>query len=312
METDEKDFEALVRKSGTVFVTNVGNGPEEMVLAIATPTLKKTQVATQADLVAAGYVRVDGLKRAEGERERLKEALATTERHFATHVDESGKKAFELQTEIDALRARVTKLEAAKAAEQEGIAARNANEPASPNPYANADEAPRQAWGHGWKLRDMLLALNERVRGLSDQLRAALDAKKALDEQIRSLQTDKAALQSHLQALQAERQTTLLKLTELDAYAKDREAHAQLLGARAAQHEDAAGVVRGEVARLEAEHTALLERYGMQSGRLQKIQAAYQRLLLEAPHSATCTRVTGAGGCDCWLLKFGYAALEQR
>jgi hypothetical protein len=312
METDEKDFEALVRKSGTVFVTNVGNGPEEMVLAIATTTLKKTQVATQADLVAAGYVRVDGLKRAEGERERLKEALATTERHYATHVEESGKKQFELQAEIDALKARVRVLEAAKTAEQAGIAARNASEPATANPYPADDDAPRQAWTHGWKLRDMLLALNARVREQADQLRAALDAKAQLEDQIRALLTDKAALQSHLQALQAERQTTLLKLTELDAYAKEREAHAQLLSARAAQHDEAARVVRGEVSRLEAEHTALLERYGLQSGRLQKIQAAYQRLLLEAPHAPTCARATGAGGCDCWLLKFGYAALEQR
>jgi hypothetical protein len=310
METDEKDFEALVRKSGTVFVTNVGNGPEEMVLAIATPTLKKTQVATQADLVAAGYVRVDGLKRAEGERERLKEALASTEQHFATHVEESTRKHFALQAEIDGLKAQVQKLEAAKAAEQEGIAARNAGEAAATNPHAA--EAPRQAWAHGWKLRDMLLALNERVRALSEQLRAALDAKAAAEEQVRGLLTDKAALQAHLQALQGERQALLLKNAELDAYAKEREAHAQLLGARAAQHDEATRVVRGEVTRLEAEHTALLERYSLQSGRLQKIQAAYQRLLLEAPHAPSCARATGAGGCDCWLLKFGYAALEQR
>jgi hypothetical protein len=310
MESDEKDFEALVRKSGTVFVTNVGNGPEEMVLAIATPTLKKTQVATQADLVAAGYVRVDGLKRAEGERERLKEALATTEKHFAAHMEESTRKQFELQAEIDALKARVHTLETSKAAEQEGIAARNAQEPATANPHA--DEAPRQAWAHGWKLRDMLLALNERVRTLSEQLREAREAKAGLEEQIRALQTDKAALQAHLQALQGERQALLLKQTELEAYAKEREAHAQLLSARAAQHDEATRVVRGEVTRLEAEHTALLERYSLQSGRLQKIQAAYQRLLLEAPHAPTCARATGTGGCDCWLLKFGYAALEQR
>ena len=158
----------------------------------------------------------------------------------------------------------------------------------------------------------MLLALNERLRVMGEDQRVANDARKGLEEQVRALQTDKAALQSHLQALQGERQGMLLKLQELEAFAKDREAHAHLLSARAAQHDESTRVMRQEAARLEAEHGSLVERFTMQSGRLQKIQAAYQRLLMDAPHSPNCARMTGAGGCDCWLLKFGYAALEQR
>jgi chromosome segregation ATPase len=313
----DRDFEALVRKSGTVFVTNVGNGPEEMVLAIATPTLKKTQVATQADLVAAGYVRVDGMKRAETDRDRLKEALARAEQLLATAYQESSARHQVLIEENEALKGRVQQLEAARTAEQEGIAARNENEPVASNPYLAGDEAQqgaRHAWAHGWKLRDVLISQSNRVKGQEEQLRGLEERRAALEVQAQGLMRDKAALQSHVQAVQAERQSLLLQLQDRETLRVDLEARLAAVTRQAAQQDESAHIVREEVGRLESERSALLERYTLQSSRLQKIQAAYQRLLLEAPHSSICSRVTGenGGGCDCWLLKYGYAALESR
>lgn len=313
----EQDFEALVRKSGTVFVTNVGNGPEEMVLAIATPTLKKTQVATQADLVAAGYVRVDGLKRAEADRDKYKDALSQSEQALATAHQEMAARQKVLLDENEALKARVAELEAVRAAEQEGIAARNEGHPASANPYPAADEVKkpaRHAWGHGWKLRDVLLGLNERVQALTAEVAALAERKSVLEEAVQGLQRDKAALQSHIQGVQTEKQTLILRVQDVDAARRELEVKLLAQGQQSAQHDEAARIVREEVGRLEAEHTALLERYTLQSSRLQKIQAAYQRLLLEAPHSPSCARASApnGAGCDCWLLKFGYAALEKR
>lgn len=306
----EQDFEALVRRSGTVFTTNVGQGSEEMVLAIATPTLKKTQVATQADLVAAGYVRVEGLQRVEAECGRLEALLLEAQQHHATVHQESAARQKQLLEENRALERRVQELETLRAAEQAGIAARSEGAHASTNPYLGGDEAPRLAWNHGWKLRNVLLTQDERLQAQADELRVLDERRRLLERQVEGLARDKAALQAHVQAVLAEKQAQAVELQAVDAARQDLEAKLRTMGQQATRHGEAARIVRDEVGRLEAEHTALLERYTMQSGRLQKIQAAYQRLLLEAPHSGSCAREQGAT-CDCWLFKFGYAAIEQ-
>lgn len=170
----EQDFRQLVRQSGILFTHNVGQGPEEWVLAIATPTLSRTQVATQADLVVAGFVRADGYRRLEAERDRLLQLLEAAERQRMGLVQERQAREVTL-AELDA-RARLA--EAWKAGEQAGIVARNLDTPLAANPHdlESPDPAVReahQAWRHGWRLREVLLDLNTR-------LKAALGAQAAL------------------------------------------------------------------------------------------------------------------------------------
>ena len=121
----EQDFRELVRQSGVLFTHNVGQGPEEWVLAIATPMLTRTQVATPADLVVAGYVRADGYRRMEAERDRLVQLLEAAERHRLALAAERHTQAAMIG-DLDQ-RARVA--EAWKSGEQAGIVARNREEP---------------------------------------------------------------------------------------------------------------------------------------------------------------------------------------
>ncbi|MEB3328895.1 MAG: hypothetical protein VKQ33_06650 [Candidatus Sericytochromatia bacterium] len=164
MEPD-RDFQALVRRSGILFTTDVGQGPEEWVVAIATPDLVRTQVATQADLVAAGFVRAEGLHRLEAERDRVAALLTAAEERLEAAA--AGREAW--QAERQALEARARRGELWRQAEHEGVVARNRGEGPEANPYGiedPGDEIGHQAWRHGWRVRDTLITLNERVHRL--------------------------------------------------------------------------------------------------------------------------------------------------
>ncbi|MEB3222625.1 MAG: hypothetical protein VKS61_11155 [Candidatus Sericytochromatia bacterium] len=192
MEPDQ-DFQALVRQSGIVFTTDVGQGPEEWVVAIASPDLVRTQVATHADLVAAGFVRAEGLLRLEVERERLTKLLATAEERQAAHLAELDA----WQAERRELQARARRGELWRQAEHEGVVARNRGDGPEANPYGVEDpveEVGHQAWRHGWRVRDTLITLNERVRRLQearDDERAA-DVDRLQEAEARGAQADAA------------------------------------------------------------------------------------------------------------------------
>lgn len=185
----ETDFQALVRASGIVFTTNVGQGAEEWVLAITTPTLKRTQVATQADLVSAGFIRVDALKHLESERERLTGLLAVTNAHIQTlNVERQAREAA-----IQALDLRARRGEAWKRGEHEGVLARNQGSPVEANPHAadapdDAERDGHQAWRHGWRMRDTLLDLSERLRAEREGHQVTVDRLDALETAWRALE----------------------------------------------------------------------------------------------------------------------------
>lgn len=264
------EFTQLVRKSGIVFTTNLGQGQEEWVLAIATPTLSKTQVATQADLVAAGFIKVDALKRLEAERERLLELLkAADEQRQAMiadkHAREAELRAFEeaRAREREELEARARRGEVWKKAELEGVTARTRGEALDQNPYAeHGDDVAKeghQAWRHGWRLRDVLLDLNLRLK----EAQGAIAARDQL-----------------LATLQAEQTTARAALGQAEAQAA------------AAEHE--AATLRAQLAAA--------------SGRAGQLDATLRTIWAEAPHSPTCALWTAAAAegkasvvsCDCW------------
>jgi hypothetical protein len=269
----ELEFTQLVRKSGIVFTTNLGQGVEEWVLAIATPTLTKTQVATQADLVAAGFIKVDALKRLEAERDRLMELLKAADEHRqAMNADKQAREA-ELRAleeaiakEREVLDARARKGEAWKKAEHEGVIARTKGEPVEACPYDEAgDDVAReghQAWRHGWRLRDVLLDLNEKGRAL--------------------------------QAALVERDAEILGLRAALAAAEGAKAEAEM---RAGGADAALAAQRGQV------QTLLT--------RSQKLEETLRTIWAEAPHSPACALWTAAAAegkasvvsCDCWRAR---------
>ncbi len=273
----DPEFTQLVRKSGIVFTTNVGQGQEEWVLAIATPTLSKTQVATQADLVAAGFIKVEALKRLEAERERLLELLkAADEQRQAMIADKHAREA-ELRTleethvrEREELEARARRGEAWKKAELEGVTARTRGEALAANPYVEADDEAakegHQAWRHGWRLRDVLLDLNVRLKDAQGALAAR-------DQLLATLQGEQAAARS--------------ALTQADARAF------------ATDHE--ASTLRAQLAAA--------------AGRVEKLEEVLRTIWAEAPHSPTCAlwAIAEAEGkasvvsCDCWRSRLARA-----
>lgn len=269
MDSDQ-EFTQLVRKSGIVFTTNLGQGQEEWVLAIATPTLSKTQVATQADLVAAGFIKVEALKRLEAERERLLELLkAADEQRQAMIADKQAREAEARDRdaawakEREELDVRTRRGEAWKKAELEGVTARTRGEALEANPHAEAgDEVEReahQAWRHGWRLRDVLLDLNVRLK----EAQGAIAARDAL-----------------LATIQGEQAQARIAQAQADARAM------------AADHE--AATLRGQLAGA--------------TQRVEKLEDALRTIWAEAPHGATCALWTAAAAegkasvvaCDCW------------
>lgn len=167
----ELDFQTLVRQSGIVFTTDTGQGPEEWVLAIATPNLSRTQVATQSDLVAAGYIRAEALKRLEAERDRLSTLLRVADEHISSLNEDKTT----LHAQLKDTEQRAKRGEIWRQAEHEGVVARNRGEALEANPYAGDDpvsEVGHQAWRHGFRVRDTLIGLNERIRTLSETLEA--------------------------------------------------------------------------------------------------------------------------------------------
>ncbi|MEB3197811.1 MAG: hypothetical protein VKP62_11465 [Candidatus Sericytochromatia bacterium] len=179
------DFQSLVRQSGIVFTADVGQGPEEWVLAIASPNLARTQVATQADLVAAGYIRQEALVHLEAERERLTALLHTLEEQRAS-LQAQRRGHDEALAELER---RVRRAEIWRQAEHEGVVARNRGDAPEANPYRAEDEVDElggQAWRHGWRVRDTLIGLNDRIRSLQaalDQLQAARDQEHGENQQ---------------------------------------------------------------------------------------------------------------------------------
>lgn len=200
----EQDFRQLVRQRGILFSHDVGQGPEEWVLAIATPMLTRTQVATPADLAAAGFARSDAQRRLEAERDRLVQLLEAAERQrLAIAAAHQARGA-----ELEALEARARLAEAWKAGEQAGIVARNLETPLEANPHdaESPDPAVRElhlAWRHGWRLREVLLDLNgkykealagsQAVTGAQEAL--AVEAKAAREAQARAEAEARAAAQ---------------------------------------------------------------------------------------------------------------------
>ena len=271
------EFTQLVRKSGFVFTTNLGQGQEEWVLAIATPTLSKTQVATQADLVAAGFIKVEALRRLEAERERLLELLSSADAHRqAMNAERQARESALRDLEQAHLRdreelaVRARRGEAWKKAEIEGVTARTRGEALESNPYAEAgDEVAReghQAWRHGWRLRDVLLDLSARLKETQDTL---------------------AARDALLATLQAELQ---------EAHGASRQARAQ----QASSAQEAAG---------------LGAQLAQATGRVERLEAALRTIWAEAPHSPTCALWTVAAAegkvsvvsCDCWRSRLSKA-----
>jgi hypothetical protein len=125
------------------------------------------QVATHADLVAAGFVRAEGLRRLEAERDRLATLLsAAEERQAGFQAEQESWRA-----ERRELEARARRGELWRQAEHEGVVARNRGDGPEANPYGIEDpveEVGHQAWRHGWRVRDTLITLNERVRRLQE------------------------------------------------------------------------------------------------------------------------------------------------
>lgn len=264
------EFTQLVRKSGIVFTTNLGQGQEEWVLAIATPTLSKTQVATQADLVAAGFIKVEALKRLEAERERLLELLKAADEQRQAMIAEKQAREQELRgfeaaraREREELEARARRGEAWKKAELEGVTARTRGEALEANPYEEAgDDAAReghQAWRHGWRLRDVLLDLSAKLKDTQGELAAR-------EAQVRTLADE----------------------------------------AEAARRELMAG--QGRVAVSEQEAAALRTQLAGATARVERLEDALRTIWAEAPHSPACALWTAAAAdgtasvvsCNCW------------
>ena len=264
------EFTQLVRKSGIVFTTNLGQGHEEWVLAIATPTLSKTQVATQADLVAAGFIKVDALKRLEAERERLLELLKAADEQRRTLIAEKQAREQALRDleatrvrEREELEARARRGEAWKKAELEGVTARTRGEALEANPYEEGgDDVAReghQAWRHGWRLRDVLLDLNVKLKEANATI-ATRDA----------------------------------RIAALEQDAEDgRAGRTEALGRTAAAEQEAAG---------------LREQLAGSAARVERLEDALRTIWAEAPHSPACALWTAAAAdgkanvvsCDCW------------
>lgn len=199
MESD-LDFQTLVRQSGIVFTTDTGQGPEEWVLAIATPNLSRTQVATQSDLVAAGYIRAEALKRLEAERDRLSTLLRVADEHISSlNESKTG-----VQQQLNDMEQRAKRGEAWRQAEHEGVVARNRGEDVDANPYKEQDpisEVGHQAWRHGFRVRDTLIGLNERIRNLGETLDAT---RQSHAEEVSQLQQNLRDLESTSQELTGE------------------------------------------------------------------------------------------------------------
>jgi len=183
----EQDFRQLVRQRGILFTHDVGQGPEEWVLAIATPLLTRTQVATPADVLAAGFARAEGHRRLEAERDRLVQLLEAAERQrlaLAQAHQERGEA-------IAALEARVRLAEAWKTGEQAGIVARNLGTPLDANPHdaTSPDPAVHEAhlaWRHGWRLREVLLDLNGKYKATQADYLAVAGAQASLADEAKA------------------------------------------------------------------------------------------------------------------------------
>lgn len=216
----EQDFRSLVRQSGIVFTTDMGQGPEEWVVAIATPDLVRAQVATQADLVAAGFIRAEALRRLEVERDRLTTLLKAADERLATlNVERAG-----WQSSRAALEARARRGELWRQAEHEGVVARNRGEGAEANPYGAddpIDEVGHQAWRHGWRVRDTLITLNERVRRLQDGLdeaRATMaEVRATADARVAAMEAERDAAHAGLEATRAHARQLEVDLRHLPA-----------------------------------------------------------------------------------------------
>lgn len=175
----ESLFDTLVRQNGAVF--RASPEADEQVVTISDLNLSGSQVATEADLMMAGYVKrarlteaEAALARAEAERAEVaaqadaeKRALAAehdaVRERLATRLTRLQQDLEDTRGDLAALKARLAHSEAVVAAEVAGIQARDRGEPIEGCPYGDDEDhaAERQAWRNGHQKRDVLLKLKE-------------------------------------------------------------------------------------------------------------------------------------------------------
>lgn len=135
------DFEDLVRQTGFLLKTDVGQGDQDLVLTVSALGLTGTQVAALKEVEAAGFVRAERLEQAEALLARTQAKLKALD---ANHTALRGDHARKLEAIARAHEAQVAELNATLKAErdeaQRAIAAQVA--------AAQAALAARQdAWG---------------------------------------------------------------------------------------------------------------------------------------------------------------------
>lgn len=299
METD-LEFQELVRKTGILFSTNVGQGLEEWVLALTTPTLQRTQVATQADLVAAGFIRKQALERLESERDRLLALFKANE-----------ERRLQLQSEKDALEVRLRVAEVWKKAEQEGILARNRSALIDANPYFGEDDVQREgqtAWRHGWKLREVLLDQNDRLKRLQATYQDLKAAHASGEAEYRALAAAQATMQAAFVASQADHAMEVAdQQARLMATAQVHHTALALREELGRQHEQ---VMRyqAEIGRQRDATAQADARAAHEEARVQRLEQALRFVWQEAPHGASCAQVlvrtsddpAAPVACSCW------------
>lgn len=221
--TIEHLFDTLVRQNGAVFRPTPD--ADELVVTISDLSLCGSQIATEADLMLAGYVRQKRLAEAEGAIARLEaeraEAEAQADVALRAQRDEHdavrerlavrlarAEQALEVaQGELAALRARLAHSEAVVAAEVAGIQARDRGEPIERCPYDEGEgAAERQAWRNGHQKRDVLLKLKEsQALALAEAGRLAAE-NGALASQLALRDDTMAALRAEIVRLNQERE----------------------------------------------------------------------------------------------------------
>lgn len=86
------DFEDLVRQTGFLLKTDVGQGAQDLVLTVSALGLTGTQVASLNEVEAAGFVKADRLRQAEALLARTKAKLeALDANHTALRGDHARK-----------------------------------------------------------------------------------------------------------------------------------------------------------------------------------------------------------------------------
>jgi chromosome segregation ATPase len=135
------DFEDLVRQTGFLLKTDVGQGAQDLVLTVSTLGLTGTQVASLKEVEAAGFVKADRLDQAEALLARTQAKLKELD---ANHTALRGDHARKLEAIARTHEAQLAELNASLTAErdeaQRAIAAQVA--------AAQAALAARQdAWG---------------------------------------------------------------------------------------------------------------------------------------------------------------------